>query len=89
MNLHDGQTIVEYEQHDNIGHLIGVSAEVANHGGRWVQLGLLNTVLNDNGEVEPGLVLAPHLARELAAALLLAADHLDGGFDLGVYGGGL
>jgi len=88
MNIdYDLTTLAEYAHHDNIGHEVGIAVLAAPSPDRqWIELGIYNTVLDANSQPEPNLILTAAGARQLAASLILAAQHIDGGFDPVVYG---
>lgn len=78
MSLGNGETLAEYDHVDTIGHEFAVSAEHGMFEPDHVVLGVLNLVTDTDGNPEPDLRLTAAQARDVAASLLLAADHLDG-----------
>lgn len=81
-DLYGGETLAEYTHTDAVGHDLAVSAERDTDQPPHVALGVFNTVCRHAADgscsLDPDLRLTPVQARDLAASLLLAADHAGG-----------
>lgn len=85
MNAFGGECIAEFDNTDRVGHEICTSVERFHHDligpTTDVWLSVNNVVMDEHGIVDPTLYMTPSQARDLAASLLIAADHADGLWD--------